>query len=80
MICCKAHTVEEVEQLALDRTTEYRSASIGYSRLLTEDLQLNLDVTATRHIRNSGLGWRSRTSAPAEPNSIIRRSSSPATS
>jgi tetratricopeptide (TPR) repeat protein len=43
----KNHTLEEVEQFARDRTTEYRSASLGYSRLLTENLQLNLDITAT---------------------------------
>lgn len=43
----KAHTLSEVEQLALDRTTEYRSATLGYSRLLTADVQINLDVTAT---------------------------------
>ena len=43
----RAHTIEEVEQLALDRSAEYRSASAGYSRFLTEDLQLNLDITAS---------------------------------
>lgn len=43
----RAHTLEEVEQLAVDRSAEYRSASLGYSRLLTGNLQLNLDVTAS---------------------------------
>ena len=32
--------------MALDRTTTYTSANIGYSTPLTDKLQLNLDATA----------------------------------
>ena len=38
---------EEVYQLALDRTSHARSASVSVSRPITENLQLNVDVIAT---------------------------------
>ena len=41
----KLHTIEEADQLAIDRTATYRAASIGYSRFLTEHLQASADVT-----------------------------------
>ena len=42
----KLRTKDEVVQMALDRTTDYTSANIGYSMPLTDKLQLNLDATA----------------------------------
>ena len=42
----KVRTKQEVDQLALDRTPTYQSATIGYSYPLTEKLQASLDVTA----------------------------------
>ena len=41
----KLHTIEEADQLAVDRTPTYRAASLGYSRFLTEHLQASADVT-----------------------------------
>lgn len=41
-----AQTVSEVNQLAVDRTATYRSATLGYSRPLTDHLQLSADITA----------------------------------
>jgi len=41
----KAYTQSEVQQMALDRTATYQSATVGYSRPLTDNLQLNLDFT-----------------------------------
>ena len=38
----------DVKQAALDRTATFKSASIGYTRQLTEKLQLNADVTAVQ--------------------------------
>jgi hypothetical protein len=40
------HTLEEAKQAAADRTATYKSASVGYTRQLSDKLQLNLDVTA----------------------------------
>ena len=42
----KAHTQAEVKQMALDRTATYESVNLGYTRQLTDKLQLNLDFTA----------------------------------
>lgn len=42
----KQRTLDEVEQLAVDRTLTYQAASLGYSRPLTDNLQVSLDVTA----------------------------------
>jgi Tetratricopeptide repeat len=41
----KAKTKAEIDQLALDRTATYKSATFGYSRPLTERVQLSLDAT-----------------------------------
>jgi hypothetical protein len=41
----KAYTQSQVQQIAVDRTATYQSATIGYSRPLTDKLQLNLDFT-----------------------------------
>jgi hypothetical protein len=41
----RLRTEEEIDQLAIDRTPTYKSATIGYSRLLTDNLQLSLDAT-----------------------------------
>ncbi len=38
-------TQDEVRQMALDRTATYKSASVGYTRQLSEKLQANLDFT-----------------------------------
>ena len=42
----RQHTLQEIQQMALDRTATYKSATIGYSYPLAEKLQLNLDATA----------------------------------
>lgn len=42
----KSRTLDEVEQLAVDRSLTYQAASIGYARPLTDNLQVSLDVTA----------------------------------
>src|SRR5262249_1102210 len=41
----KAYTLSELRQMAIDRTASYQSSTIGYSRALTDKLQLNLDFT-----------------------------------
>jgi hypothetical protein len=41
----KAYAQSEVQQMAIDRTATYQSATVGYSRPLTNNLQLNLDFT-----------------------------------
>jgi hypothetical protein len=41
----KAYTLSEAQQMAIDRTATYQSSTIGYSRPLTDNLQLNLDFT-----------------------------------
>jgi hypothetical protein len=43
----KIQTKAQVDQLAIDRTPTYKSANVGYSRPLSEHLQLNLDATIT---------------------------------
>ena len=52
----RARSVAEVEQLARDRSAEYRSGSLGYSQFLADDLQLNLDVTASETSGTPGSG------------------------
>lgn len=42
----KTRSIDEVDQLAIDRTATYRSATLGYARPLTEHLQVSADVTA----------------------------------
>ena len=42
----KTRSVDEVDQLAIDRTATYRSATFGYARPLTEHLQVSADITA----------------------------------
>ncbi len=42
----KEHTVAEAEQMAVDRTATYKSASVGYTHQFSDKLQMNLDVTA----------------------------------
>jgi hypothetical protein len=39
--------VDEIDQFAVDRTPTFKSATVGYSRLLRENLQLSLDATVT---------------------------------
>jgi hypothetical protein len=41
----KAYTQSELQQMAIDRTATYQSATAGYSPPLTDNLQLNLDFT-----------------------------------
>ena len=41
----KAYTQSEVLQMAIDRTATYQSSTVGYSRPLTDNLQINLDFT-----------------------------------
>jgi hypothetical protein len=41
----KAYTLSEVQQMAVDRTATYQSSTVGYSKPLTDNLQLNLDFT-----------------------------------
>ncbi len=42
----KANTLADVRQMAIDRTATYESANVGYTRQLTDKLQVNLDFTA----------------------------------
>jgi hypothetical protein len=42
----KEKTQDDAQQMAVDRTATYKSASVGYTRQLSEKLQLNLDFTA----------------------------------
>jgi hypothetical protein len=41
----KAYTESQLRQMAIDRTATYQSSTVGYSRALTDKLQLNLDFT-----------------------------------
>jgi hypothetical protein len=43
----KAASIEHwnLEQMAIDRTATYQSSTVGYSRALTDKLQINLDFT-----------------------------------
>jgi tetratricopeptide (TPR) repeat protein len=43
----KLRTKEEIDQLAIDRTATYKSATAGYTRPLTENLQVSVDATVT---------------------------------
>jgi tetratricopeptide (TPR) repeat protein len=42
----RSHTKEEIDQLAIDRTAAYTSAMVGFSRPLTQNLQVSMDATA----------------------------------
>jgi len=42
----RLRTREELGQMALDRTATYTSASVGYSRYLTDRIQVSANVTA----------------------------------
>jgi hypothetical protein len=44
----KVKTKEEIDQLAIDRTATYQSATLGFSKPLSEKLQFSLDGTASR--------------------------------
>ena len=41
----KAYTQAQAQQMAIDRTATYQSATVGYTRPLSDNLQLNLDFT-----------------------------------
>ena len=41
----KAYTQSDALQMAIDRTATYQSSTVGYSRPLTDNLQINLDFT-----------------------------------
>ena len=43
----KFRTKDEIDQLALDRTPTYRSATAGYTRPLNEHFQISADATMT---------------------------------
>src|SRR5262245_21692787 len=43
----KLHSKEEVDQLAIDRTPTYKSATLGYAFPLGSKYQVNLDATAS---------------------------------
>ncbi|MEZ5818089.1 MAG: hypothetical protein R3D44_13495 [Hyphomicrobiaceae bacterium] len=43
----KIKSKAEVDQLAIDRTATYKSATVGYSKPLNERLQINVDATVT---------------------------------
>jgi tetratricopeptide (TPR) repeat protein len=64
----KQRTKGEIEQMAIDRTATYSSATIGYSRSLTEKLQFNADVTAA-HI-NGTIASFGADATPATGNSL----------
>ncbi len=59
----RLHTTEEVERFALDNTPTYKSATLGFSRPIASDLQINLDATV------------SEMSAPAALNGAVTASS-----
>jgi len=42
----RLHTKDQIDQFALDRTATYRSAMLGFSRQITEKLQVSMDATA----------------------------------
>jgi hypothetical protein len=44
----RLHAKEELDQLAIDRTPTYKSATVGYSFPLTNTLQLSFDATASQ--------------------------------
>ncbi len=41
----KVYTKSQVRQMAIDRTATYQSSNVGYTRQITDQLQLNLDFT-----------------------------------
>jgi hypothetical protein len=41
----KIYNQSQLQQMALDRTATYQSANLGYTRSLTDKIQLNLDFT-----------------------------------
>ncbi len=41
----KVYTQSQMQQMAVDRTSTYQSANIGYTRQITDKLQINLDFT-----------------------------------
>jgi tetratricopeptide (TPR) repeat protein len=43
----KLHSKDEVDQLAIDRTPTYKSATLGYAFPLSKNYQVNLDATAS---------------------------------
>jgi hypothetical protein len=43
----KLKTKDEIDQLAIDRTATFKSATLGFARPITDKLQLSADVTAT---------------------------------
>jgi hypothetical protein len=48
----KVYNQSQIQQMAIDRTATYQSANAGYSRPLTDNLQLNLDFTQA-HIKGT---------------------------
>ena len=52
----KVKTLAEIEDLAVDRTASFTSASAGFSRPINETFQFNLDVTATNFSGTPGSG------------------------
>jgi hypothetical protein len=48
----KIYNQSQVQQMAVDRTATYQSANVGYTRPLTDKLQLNLDFTQA-HIKGT---------------------------
>ena len=43
----KLHSKEEIDQLAIDRTPTFKSATVGYAFPLNSNYQVNLDATAS---------------------------------
>ncbi len=41
----KVYNQSQVQQMAIDRTATYQSANVGYTRPITDTVQINLDVT-----------------------------------
>jgi hypothetical protein len=41
----KIYNQSQIQQMALDRTAAYQSSNVGYTRQLTDKIQLNLDFT-----------------------------------
>ncbi len=48
----KQYNQSQIAQMAVDRTATYQSATIGYSRSLTDNIQVNLDFTQA-HIKGT---------------------------
>ena len=60
-------------QMAIDRTATYQSANIGYTRQLTDKLQINLDFTQA-HINGTIDSFTVAGMLTAETNSTSARS------